>query len=819
MKKTGLLTAMLFMFAVFITAQTGGIKGIIIDGGINQPLQYVNVVIKKGTPLTLVKGLISDSKGGFLLDKIAPGTYQLELSFIGYTTYQKQITIDSKIIDLGKLTLQVDSKTLSEVQVRAQGPQMKLEIDKKVFTVDQSIAAAGASASEMLSNIPSVDVDVNGTVSLRNNSNVVIWINGKPAGITSDNEGDVLQEMPAGSIAKVEVITNPSAKYSPEGSAGIINLILKDNQKPGYFGSVSGGYSTPGKGKAGYNLGFNFNYNSSKVDAYASIGRRDMQFSGGGWSNRYLLNPTNGDTLSSLKQNTTATRHFEGTFIRGGLDYHLNKINTLGFDGFMMFGTGIMTTLNNNQTYDPTSVLTDQYYRNTASTGNRTIYNINLNYKHSFDQNGSNLTSSLSYTSRPSNSENDYSQWDNANTVTSTQKQITTGKQPQAELKIDYTNQFSKDSKLQAGFDGTYQQQYSDVNGWNGVNGTSNMIEDTLLTNTFNYFERDYAAYTTYADKWGKFSAQVGLRGEYTYINFTTDQQNYTIHYLKPFPSIFLDYAIDPNNEFQLNYTRRLNRPRGHSINPFINISDSTNWSFGNPNLTPEYTNSFELNYLKSWTSHTLSESLYYHYTTDAIQSVEWLQKGIMMSTYMNGSRTVASGLETVLKDNFSQFLSLTTTLNLFYNKLYEAQFTQDNQSITIPEQSSFTWNVKSIANILLPASLSAQITGNYAAPYFISQGKDLGSYEVDLGLRQTSLMHKKLILNLNVRDIFNSHRDKIETWGPNFTQEALNYFNGRMFSLNVSYNFGNANPKRGKKPVTDNTNNTNNTDNMTDGM
>jgi hypothetical protein len=185
----------------------------------------------------------------------------------------------------------------------------------------------------------------------------------------------------------------------------------------------------------------------------------------------------------------------------------------------------------------------------------------------------------------------------------------------------------------------------------------------------------------------------------------------------------------------------------------------------------------------------------------------------------MNGSRTIASGLETVLKDNFFQFFSLTTTLNLFYNKLYEAQFMEYNQAITIPEQSNFSWNVKSIANILLPANLSAQITGGYTAPYFISQGKDLGSYEVDLGLRQGSLMHKKLILNLNVRDIFNSHRDKVETWGPNFTQESLNYFNGRMISLNVSYNFGNTNPKKGKKPPTTDTNNTNNTDNMTDGM
>jgi len=811
MKKTGFLAAMLFMVVAFITAQTGGIKGFIVDEGTNQPLEYVNVVLKKGTPLTLVKGEVSNSKGGFVLDKLAAGTYQLELSFIGYTTYQKQVTIDGKIIDLGKLTLQVDSKTLKEVQIEAQGPAMKLDIDKKVFTVSQSISSAGASASEMLQNIPSVSVDVNGNVSLRNNSNVEIWINGKPAGITSDNEGDILQEMPAGSIEKVEVITNPSAKYSAEGSAGIINLILKESAKPGYYGSASGGVSAPDRGKLGYNLGANLNFTSSKVDAYASIGRRDMKFSGGGWSNRTILNPANGDTLSSLKQNSTADRHFQGTFVRAGMNYRVDKMNSLGFDGFMMFGKGVMSNLNNNETYNATNSLLSQYYRNTATGGNRKMYNINLNYEHKFDQNGSNLTSSLSFSSHPSSMENNYSQWIIPNSLTSTQQQTTTGKSPEAEFKIDYTNQFSKDSKLQAGFNGNYREQYSNVI------GLTNGILDPNITNLFDYFERDYAAYTTYGNKWGKFSTQLGLRGEYSYINFSTGQQNYTIHYIQPFPSLFLDYAIDQNNEFQLNYTRRLNRPRRHSINPFINISDSTNWSFGNPNLAPEYINSFELNYLKSWTSHTLSASLFYHYTTNGIQSVQWLQNGIMMNTYMNGSKTTAGGLETVVRDNFFRFFNLTTTLDLYYNKLYASQFVQNNQMINIPAQSSFSWNAKSIANIMLPANLSAQITGSYTAPYFISQGKNMGNYEVDLGLRQM-LLHKKLILNLNVRDLFNSNRSKIETWGPNYHQESLNYFNGRMVSLNISYNFGNATPKRGKKPPTA-TNNTNNTDNMMDGM
>lgn len=814
MKKIVFFITLLIGLTGYATAQTsGGVKGIVLDGDTNQPMEYVNVVIKKGNPLTLFKGTITDAKGGFNIDKVPSGSYQLELSFLGYATIQKPIIIDGKTLDLGRITLKSNSKRLGEVEVQAQGPQMKLDIDKKVFNVDQNIASAGASAAEMLQNIPSVSVDVNGNVSLRNNSNVEIWINGRPAGITSDNEGDILQEMPAGSIAKVEVITNPSAKYSAEGSAGIINLILKESSKPGYYGSLSGGISVPDRGKLGYNLGANLNFTSSKVDAYASIGRRDMKFSGGGWSNRYLLNPANGDTLSSLKQTSTADRHFQGTFIRAGMTYRLDKQNSLGLDGFMMFGKGVMSSLYNNQSFDANNDLLSQYYRNTATGGNRTMYNINLNYMHKFDALGSNLTSSLSFSSHPSSMVNNYTQLNSANILTSSQNQTTTGKSPSAELKVDYTKLFTSNSKLQAGFDGRYQEQYSNVVGY--TNG--NM--DPNITNLFDYFERDYAAYTTYGNKWGKFSGQIGLRGEYSYINFSTGQQNYTIHYIQPFPSLFLDYSIDQNNEFQINYTRRLNRPRGHSINPFINISDSTNWSFGNPALSPEYYNSFELNYLKSWTAHTLSASLFYHYTTNGIQSVQWLQNGIMMNTFMNGSKTIAGGLETVLRDNFTRFFNLTTTFDFYYNKLYASTFVQDNQNINIPEQSSFSWNAKSIANIILPANISAQITGSYTAPYFIPQGKNLGSYEVDLGLRQM-LAHKKIILNLNVRDLFNSSRSKIETWGPNYQQTSLNYFNGRMVMFNISYNFGNANPKRGKKPETNNTNtNINNMDNMMEGM
>ncbi|MTK54434.1 TonB-dependent receptor [Paludibacter sp.] len=785
------------------------IKGIVKDAGTNGPLGYVNVVLTKPGQKIPVAGAVTNDQGTFLLSKVNNGKYQLEISFVGYTPVSKLITVTGKTVDLGTVLLSEDSKTLNEVQVRGQGPQMKLEIDKKVFTVDQTIAAAGASTSEMLRNIPSVDVDNDGNISLRNNANVEVWINGKPSGLSADNRAQILEQMPAESIEKVELITNPSAKYNPEGSAGIINLILKKNRKAGYYGSLSSGVMIPQNGKLGYNAGASINYNSSKIDAFASIGMRGMSMSGGGWSDRYTIDPVTNNVLSFLKQTNESTRSMHGPFVRGGLDYHLDEKSTLGFSGFMMLGSSDGPSTINYQSFDANNNLVRQFSRENTSSGNRNMFNIDLNYRKELDKKGSELLATLSFSNHPSSSDAGHIQYDNLGLMTSQQSQHTSGKNPETELKVDYTKKFSEKSRLEAGFDGNYEVRNSDITGY------TNGLFDTRLSNEFDYTERNYAAYATYASKWGKFGAQLGLRGELSDINFTSDGKDYSIHYIQPFPSVYLSYAMDKSNEFQLNYTRRLNRPRGRSLNPFIDTSDSTSWYFGNPQLTPEYTNSFELNYLKTWEMHSLSASLYYRYTTDVMQSVRWLEGGIMMNTTMNGAKTEAAGLEVVMKNSFFRILSLTTTFNGFYSNLHTGQYFVDNTTINIPGKESFSWNVKSIANVMLPANYSMQLIGAYNAPYYVAQGKNKANYSLDFGLRK-SFFNRKLTANLNVRDIFNSRKFRTDTWGANFTQQSESYFNGRVIGVNVSYNFGNGKASRKQKNKQSNED-MNNNENMMD--
>ncbi|MBP7152642.1 MAG: TonB-dependent receptor, partial [Paludibacteraceae bacterium] len=323
----------LFLFIVFQINASVLVRGKVIDAASEAPLEFVNVTLYPAGSTVPSLGLTTDSKGNFEVSSLSNGKYQIKISMVGYKPFIEEINVRGNVVELGIIKLSEDTKMLKEVEVVAQGTQMKFDIDKKVFSVDQNIASAGGSAADVLQNIPSVEVDNQGNVSLRNDANVEVWINGKPSGLTTDNRAQVLQQMPAGSIESIELITNPSAKYNPEGTAGIINLVLKKNRQGGYYGSVSAGVMFPDGAKLGENAGINLNYSNSKIDAYANVGYRSMNMKGGGWNNRYNYLET--DT-TLLKQTTSSENNFEGLFMRAGLDWHLNDKNTFGFSGFGM---------------------------------------------------------------------------------------------------------------------------------------------------------------------------------------------------------------------------------------------------------------------------------------------------------------------------------------------------------------------------------------------------------------------------------------------------------------------------------------------------
>ncbi len=782
------------------------IKGSVVDAGDQSPLDFVNVTLfKQGSkkPITLVS---TDSNGSFVIPTIENGKYNVRLTYVGFTTVNQVVEVNNNHVDLGVIKMDADSKNLKEVEVVAQGTQMHFDVDKKVFNVDQNIAAAGGSASDVLKNIPSVTVDDQGNVSLRKDGNVEVWINGKASGLTADNRAQVLQQMPAESIESVEVMTNPSAKYNPEGSAGIINIVMKQNHKAGYYGSVTAGLTTPDNGKLGKNLGASINYTSSKVDAYINLGYRAMSFEGGGTTNRR-------NDSTQLIQNNTMQTSFSGLFMRAGIDYHLDKQNSIGLSGFGMAGSGKQNTnIHNIQTdfiSTPNTLMRD-YNQVNSGTGTRPSINLNLDYHHDFDKKGSNLLANLSYSNHNRGGNNNYLQTDSITKAVSNITQITDSKNTELEFKLDYTNKLTDDSKLEAGWQSDVSNRLSATSGVlnpTPANGLPFPIDIPSYYDNFNYNEQIHAGYLTYGNRLDKLNFQLGLRAEYftnvstittrTALESDSIQQVPRKNLFHIFPSFYLTYSLPNDGELQFNYSNRVNRPRGQQINPYKNFSDSTNISYGNPNLAPQYSSSLELNYVKTWGAQMLSTSVYYHNTDNVIQNVHFLDGKTLESTYLNVASAQNTGLELISKNSLFRFLNLTTTVNVYYSKLDSATFKNptNNQTIGISGSSNLSWSANVMANFMLSKTFSGQITAEYESPQLISQGTENAKFTMDMGIRKT-FMNRKFTVSMNIRDLLNSDHDNQTTKGVGFTQTTSSYFHGRMLGLTLSYNFGNTKPK-----------------------
>ncbi|MEQ3162646.1 outer membrane beta-barrel family protein [Parabacteroides goldsteinii] len=810
-KMSIVLAGMLLCFApdMFANETDGKIKGIVMDGELGGPLEFVTVQVKAKGSDKIVQGSVTGSDGNYTIGGLKKGEYVVTFSYIGYEEVSKNISIssDNQILSLGELTLAEDANQLGEVEVVAKRPQMRFEIDRKVFDATQDIAAEGGSASDLLSNIPSVEVDNEGSVSLRGNSSVTIWINGKASGLTADNQSDILDMMPAGDIKQVEVITNPSARYSPEGTAGIINIILKDDRKPGYYGSVKVGADTDG----GYQASGNINYSSSKVDAYANLNYRNREFKGGGITSR--LNTTDN---SFLDQTNDSKRQHNNWFGRFGATWHITKSDDLAFNVTGMTGGG-----DNSENIHYNSI---DSQKNTIYTSDRItngdsdmkMYNLELNYVHKFSEN-SNIDLMVSNNQwrrdgmnifRQSTVYTDPSQ--TANPLYQTQENDI--KDKTWEVQADYTNKISDMARIEAGYKGTFQRNASPVDTYTGTTA-EDIRQDESLYNRFLYNQDVHALYMTYGGKWDKLSYQAGLRGEYWRVDTRSldfDQEfngkaseTFEKDYFKLFPSAFISYALPKNNELQVNYTRRLRRPWGGQLNSFRNISDASNISFGNPELTPEYSHSFELNYIKSWESgHTLSLSGYYRSTDDVIQRIRFLntEDNVMYTTSENVAKSQASGLEIVGKDKLFKILDLTTTVNLYYSKLDGFSYLPQGAETPVigDTDESFAWNVRMIANLSLPWGVSLQGTGNYNSKQLMAQGHREPNYSVDLGLRK-SFLSDKLTLSINARDLLDSRKFRTVTAGDGFWQDSENWRGGRRVGFTLTYNFGNMNKKKDK--------------------
>ena len=771
----------------------GTVKGKVLDTQTNEPLEFVTISItKKGADDYQPKGAITNQEGTFTVENLPVDTFILKASMIGYVSYETAIIVtnENNVVDIPPILMSKDVVGIEEVQVKGLRSQMKFELDKKVFNVAQNIASTGGSASDVLRNIPSVKVGNKGEVSLRGNSSVTIWIDGKASGLSSQNRGQILRQLPAESIEKIEITTNPSAKYSPEGTAGIINIILKKNRKAGYYGGVQAGADSHG----GYSASTNFNFSSSKLDVFANLGFNRWVFKSGGYSNRqnYL-----GADTTYLNQKSAGKGTWNSWFARTGLIWHVTTKDHLSLTGMTMIDRGT-----DNNTIDYRSNIIDFYSQsNRISSMKNDMFggNLQLGYKHEFSDN-SNIDLSASYNRWKMKQPAVYKQtsmFANNKEVSSYQKQKSDMGSHNWEFQADYVNTINEKHKIEAGYKGTFDKNISPVETYSGSN-ENNFHPVTSLFNRFTYNQDVHAIYGTYGGRLGRFSYQAGVRGEYSnvvtrsqaYMQAEQDVAPYKTHYFKLFPSTFLSYSLPNDNEVQLNYSRRISRPWEEQLNPFMNITDSTNISFGNPFLKPEYSNSFELNYIKNWDNHMFSFSGYFRTTENVIQNISYMENNIMKTTYENITKSTSTGTELVLKDRFFKKIDLTTSVNLFYYKLDGFSYLPQGAASSVigKMQDNFTWNVQMITNIALPKSYTLQLNGDYNARQLVAQGHEKASYSLDAGLRKT---FDKFSISLSAEDLFNSRKWSTVTNGQGFKQVSKSWWGGRQFGATLTYNFG----------------------------
>ncbi|MES2275576.1 MAG: TonB-dependent receptor [Bacteroidota bacterium] len=780
-------------------AVKGSISGRLVDADSNQPLEFATVALIKKADNLPAKSIQTDLQGNFKLDNIADGYYLLRTTYVGYGTYTKDsIRFDAKkrTYILNTLKLKQMKGALKEVSVKAQRSSIQLGIDRKVFSVDQSLVSQGGSVTDLLSNVPSVQVDVDGNLNLRGTSNVRVLINGKPSALTGSSMADVLQSIPASAIESIEVITNPSSKYDAEGQSGIINIILKKNARLGFNGSVSG---SVGNQKT-YNGSANIAYQTKAVNLYANYSYRKAERTGNGFTNRTISDPVNGQTF----QNQIANQSFDfnSNNIRAGIDINLDPKTTLSFSGNANLRNRNRFQFGDTRITDAASVLKQLTSQNSSSY---TKGNHNLDYNADFDRKykKGELTANVGYSTGFEDAD-DYQSTEYNNYIPTAayrqRRQINANGQEGHNINIqtDYTQPLNHNNKFDVGYRSTFSQN----NNRNDVDSVlaGVYVPDGTLTNHFLYKEQIHAVYGNYQQQFGQYGLQVGLRAESAHIRTLLREGSIANgqDYFRIYPSVFLSDKLSENQTLQLSYTRRVSRPRDRQISPFLDTSDPYNYQQGSPNLKPEDTHSFEMSYINYWKTLTLTSSLYYRLTNDDIQRIRTPYNGSTSIVVLHSENITSSqngGFELIAKVNATQNIDITANINAYYSYLQAAP--QFNLNST----SGFAWNGNLTANIKPVKKLGIQLHGDYNAPQVISQGHQRAMYGLDGGLKYD--LTKALNISTSIRDIFNSRKfgsiTNYTAGAASIHSESVRRFQTRTMLVTLSYRFGST-PDDGSK-------------------
>lgn len=771
-----LLFGLLFFVSFSHYAQNSSkrIKGKLIESFNEEPIAFATVLVfEKGTRINL-DGASTDMDGGFEII-INTESVDVELSFIGYETkLLTDIKFTNGLADLGVVKLS-EGEFLKEITIRAEKSTTEFKLDKRVFNVGKDLSSTGMGALELLNNVPSVNVSIEGQVSLRGSAGVQILINGKPS-ILADDPSNSLSTITAEMIERVEVITNPSAKYDAEGTAGILNIILKKDEKEGVNGSISLNFGLP----ENYSLGFSVNRRSEKFNLFAQLGAgykeqpNDIKN-----SNKDLIENT---TVESVGEEYRNENFYNGIL---GADYYINDDNVITLSGSLAYEIEDQPSNTNFRYFENDGTLISEWNRNETTEATNPKWQYNLQYKRDFkdDENHELLFSAIgSFFGKDQKSEFEVTptfgdiEFNNQQTETNFQQADNT-------LKLDYTKPFSEKVTVETGAQYVINDVGNNYTVRNYLDG--DWVTDPNLTNNFEYNQKVLGVYGTGSYEGNAWGVKLGLRLENTDLKtlLTNTNEDNKQNYTDLFPSGHLSYKFNDGISLQGGYSTRINRPRLWDLNPFFNIRNNYNVRVGNPNLKPEYTDSFELTSIFIIPKASLNASVYYRFTTDAVERVTYFEDNVSITRPENIGTNATTGVEINGKYSPFNWFTLTGDLN-FYVFDRKGEFEEQNF-----DYNGDRWTSRMTGKFKLPADFEFEITGNFQSSYKTLQGEISQNTYADLGLRK-KVANGKLIVNASIRDVFNSRKRESIVDQPDYYIYSSS-LRGRFVTIGLSYGFG----------------------------
>lgn len=761
----------------------GVVMGQVVDKSTSAVMEYANVVLYSMRDSSIAAGTVTDIDGRFRMENLRYGRYYAVANFIGYEKiYLQDIRINpnAPVVDLGVIGLQIASTNLQGVEVVADKAHVEFKIDKKIINVSQDILAQGNSAVAVLENTPSVQVDIEGNVSLRGSSNFNVLIDGRPSVLEGS---DALQQIPASTIDHIEIITNPSAKYDPDGVGGIINVVLKKQKQAGASGVINASIGSRNK----YELDALLNFKTRHVNVFGGVDLNYRQFSMQGTSRNetYL-----GDTTRYRDSDRNGDMIRRGYGLKAGVDYYVSDRSTVTLSGqFGGYGFGRDFTGTNAQYTAPVSFTE---YTKSVSESERegNYYNLNLDYLLKFDNAGHQLELLGYYSNRSGDdwdeqkdSETD-ADWQSIDEYPLFIRTTEVEDNNEYRIRADYTKPFGEEGRVEAGYQSRFDYEnekfvfrdfdYS-INDW---------VENDLYTSEADFKRNIHSVYGTYSNTWGSWGAQLGLRGEYTdrEIKNVKSTESYVINRFDYFPSVHLSKQFPGDNQVLVSYSRRIDRPGGRELDPFINYMDEYNVRIGNPGLEPEYIDSYEMGYQKRLNKSFLSLEGYYRVNKNKITRIRLLQDdGTFVHTYQNLNKDFSLGAEFMVNADFTGWFNFNGSINVFD---YRLEGNVEDEDVSV---SSTNWDGRINLTFKMKNDFRAQLTGFYRGPTVTAQGSREGYPMVNAALRK-DFFNRKFNATLSVRDMFSTARREMTSSGEGFYAYDNYQREAPIVTLSLSY-------------------------------